>query len=173
MKEPDYPLEEVLKVKKRRVEEAEHQLKLSREALKKEEEKLEACKRERDSAKEHWSEKLQQMRDEFDQGTTTDKIEQMKRYLDLTKEALAEEQKKVDAQVPHVEAAEKKVEEAREILRQRRIDVDKLETHRTSWHKEMRQEMRRAEERMEEEIGSATFLSKRLQEQKEQEREER
>lgn len=154
---PTYPLFQVLEVKERRVEEQEKIVILKREALKNEEKKLADCEAARDKVLKHKQDKLQQFRDELDQGTTSDKIKQMKVYLDVVKEKLKIEEKKVDDQKKQVEAAKKDLEAAEQELRRRRVDVDKIKNHREDWKKEMRKEMDIIEGREQDEIGQVIF----------------
>lgn len=157
---PTYPLIEVLEVKKRRVEKQEKVVSEKREALEREEKKLKEVEEARDKVLQHRDDKLQQLRDELDSGTTTNKIEQMKFYLDDVKEKLVVEEKKVAEQKEQVEVAKKDLEAALEELRRRRNDVDKLKTHRQDWEKEMRKEMQIIEGREEDELGQIIFLRK-------------
>ncbi|MBS0621478.1 MAG: type III secretion T3S chaperone [Verrucomicrobia bacterium] len=161
---PPYPLEQVLLVKKKRVEEAEAKVKERRNALAQEEQKLRTVERKRDEVLKHKQEKLQQLRNALDEGTTTFEIRQMKSYLDVVKEKLAVEEEKVKQQTTQVTQAKKNLEEAEALLKQRRLEVDKLQIHREEWEKEVRREMRIEEEKRQDEIGSATFLSRRHQE---------
>lgn len=155
---PVYPLIEVLQVKKRRVEKQEKVVRDKREALEREKKKLEEVEAARDKVLKHKEDKLQQLRDELDHGTTTDKVEQMKFYLEDVKEKLVVEEKKVEEQKEQVEVARKDLEAAQEELRRRRVDVDKLKTHMVDWEKEMRKEMQIIEGREEDELGQIIFL---------------
>ncbi len=78
---PPYPLKDVLEIKKRRVDEAERVVKEKIKALEVEKEKLKAREAERDKVLEHYKAKMQQMREEFDHGTTSEKITQIKENL--------------------------------------------------------------------------------------------
>ena len=64
------------------------------------------------------------------------------------------EEKKVTEQEQHVEIAKKNVESAKNELNQRRLEVDKLLTHRTDWMKERQKEREAEEGRQQDEIGS-------------------
>lgn len=152
-----YPLAEVITVKKRRVEVAEQVLREKQEALKKEQDILEQRKAERDQVVKHHDDKLAQLRQELDQSTTSPKVQQMKAYLKVVKERVEVENKKVKDQEAQVAIAEKNVEIARADLNKKRQDVDKLETHRKDWEKEMRREMEVVAGREQDEIGSVVF----------------
>lgn len=149
-----YPLHQVLEVKKRRVEDQEKVVQEKRLALEREQQKLKEREAERDKAKLHAAVKLKQLRDELDHGTTTPKIMQMKAYLKVAQEKVKIEEKKVKEQRDQVEIAEKALEEARELLKQRRLEVDKLETHQKDWEMEMRKEREIMEGREQDELGS-------------------
>lgn len=153
----DYPLAEVIKVKIRRVEEAEKVLKQKREALEKEQKILEEKKAERDKAVDHHKAKLAQLRSELDHGTTSDKVQQMKAYLKVTFSLVEEEEKKVKAQEQQVEIAERNIEQAKQEVDRKRLEVDKLNTHKIDWLKAMRKEIEIIEGREEDEVGSIIF----------------
>lgn len=165
MTNPIYPLEQVLAVKRRRVEDAEKVVKEKLQALEKEQEILAQKEAERDKVQRHHDDKLKQMRDEMDRGTTSPKIQQMKVYLKVVKERVAVEEKKVKDQQQQVEAAEKNLEAAREELRLKRQEVEKLVTHRVDWFKEMRKEQEVIEGREQDELGSIIFMTHRAQRQ--------
>lgn len=153
-----YPLKQVLEIKKKRVEDAEKVLAEKRELLKQEEEKLKAKEKERDKVLEHHNDKLKQMREEMDKGTTSPKILQMKVYLVVVKDKLKIEEKKVSEQKEQVKRAEQAVEDAILHLKLKRQEVDKLQTHKVDWEKEMRKEEEIIEGREQDEIGSVTFM---------------
>lgn len=156
-KEPLYPLADVLQVKKRRVEAAEKVLKEKQEILAKEEKILQERKEARDKVKQHEADKMAQMRHEMDHATTTDKIERCRAYLKVVKEKLAQEEKKVLDQQQQVDIAQKNVDEARAELQRKRLEVDKLETHREDWLKEWRKEQEIILGREQDELGSVIF----------------
>lgn len=156
-----YPLEQIIKVKERRVEEQEKVVKQKQEILQKEKEKLAEREKDRDKAKKHLADKLQQLRNEMDGGTTTDKIQQMKAYLNVAKEKLLIEEKKVKDQMVQVQQAEEVLEKEKEILKMRRQEVDKLKSHKKDWLKEARKELEIIEGREQDELGSTSFLNKK------------
>ena len=158
----EYPLAKVIDIKKRRVEEAEKNLRLKEEALAKEEKILKEKEAQRDKVKQHADDKLAQLRHELDTGTTTDKIMQAKVYLKLCQEKVIVEEKKVAEQKEQVELAKKNVEIAKKELHQRRQDVDKLVTHRKDWLKERQKELEIEEGREQDELGSLIFNIRRL-----------
>jgi flagellar biosynthesis chaperone FliJ len=157
---PKYPLEQVLEVKKKRVDDAEKVVVEKRKFLEKEQEKLLQCERERDQVKNHYNDKLTQLREELDKGANTAEIQIMKRYLDVVKEKLAKEQAKVAEQQIQVQNAQKQLDEAQAALTQRRLEADKIEMHRKEWLKEVRKEMQIAQEKTEDEIGSIIYQAK-------------
>lgn len=159
MTTPVYPLAQVLDVKRRRVEDAEKVVLEKEQALAKEKEILAQKEAERDKVQRHHDDKLKQMRDEMDQGTTSPKIQQMKVYLKVVKERVAVEEKKVKDQKQQVETAEKNLEAAKVELKLRRQEVDKLLTHRTDWLKEMRKEQEIIEGREQDELGSIIYMT--------------
>lgn len=158
-----YPLAEVVIVKKRRVEAAEKVLKEKLELLRKEQEILEQRKAERDKVVRHHDDKLNQLREELDTTTTSPKVQQMKAYLKIVKEKVAVENKKVADQEAQVTLAEKNVEIAREELKRKQLEVDKLEAHRKDWEKEMAKELQVIAGREQDELGSVVFNMRQRQ----------
>lgn len=154
-----YPLGQIIDVKQKRVEDAEKVVKEKELALEKEQQILKQREEERDKAKAHYNDKLKQMRDEMDQGTTSPKILQMKAYLKIAKERIAAEEKKVKDQQQQVEIAEKNLEAAKNDLKLKRQEVDKLLSHRADWLKEMRKEQEIIEGREQDELGSIIFTT--------------
>lgn len=152
-----YPLEQIIKVKERRVEEQEKVVKLKKELLQKEKDKLVEREADRDKAKNHKTDKLVQLRAEMDHGTTTDKITQMKDYLNVAKEKLAIEEKKVKEQEAQVEQAQKALDTEVNLLKVRRQEVDKLQSHKKDWIKEAIKELEIIEGREQDELGSTTY----------------
>jgi hypothetical protein len=168
---PPYPLQQVQEVKRHRVEQAEAVVKEKQKLLKIEQEKLKEREKERDKVLKHYKDKLLQLRQEFDHGTTSVKIDQIKVYIKVVQERLAQEEKKVKDQQQQVEVAEKNVEIAKNQLKQREKEEDKIKTHRKFWEKEMMEEMRIQEERAEDELGSTMFLSRYIQKKQEKAKE--
>ncbi|MEC7839986.1 MAG: type III secretion T3S chaperone [Chlamydiota bacterium] len=154
---PTYPLLQVLQVKVRRVEQQEKVVAEKKEVLEEEKRKLQEKEKARDKVLNHHNDKLQQLRDELDKETTTDKIKQMKLYIKEVKIKLEAEEKKVKEQLEQVEVAKKDLEAAQEELRRRRVDVDKLKTHQIDWEKEMRKELQIIAGREEDELGQIIF----------------
>lgn len=155
-----YPLKQVIEVKQKRVEDAEKVVQEKRLALQKEQEKLAQREAERDKAVQHHKDKLTQLRRSLDEGTTTDKIMQMKAYLKVAKERVKVEEKKVKEQQDQVEIATKNLQMAELELRMKRQEVDKLHTHRKDWEKQMRKEEEIMEGREQDEIGTVIFSAK-------------
>lgn len=158
---PAYPLAQVLEVKQKRVDDAEKVVKEKQLALEKEQKILAQKEAERDKARQHYNDKLLQLRTALDSETTADKIQQMKVYLKITKERVAAEEKKVKDQKVQVETAEKNLEIARVNLKQKRQEVDKLVTHRTDWLKERAKEQEVIDGREQDELGSIIFTTHR------------
>lgn len=161
MPEIVYPLKQVLEVKKRRVEDQEKVVIEKRHAVEKEKEKLKQREEEREKVKKHHDAKLQQLRDILDQGTTSDKIQQMKDYIKVVKENLKLEDKKVKEQKDQVELAEKNLQIALHELAQKRMEVDKLEMHKKDWTAGIKRELEIKEEDEFNEQGSVIYTMKK------------
>lgn len=155
-----YPLQQIITVKENRVKEQEKVVAEKREALEKEKEKLKKAEEERDKVKKHYKDKLLQLRETMDAGTTSNEIIQMKAYLKIVAEKVVVEEKKVKDQQGQVEQAEKNLEAAIEQLRLRRQEVDKLMTHRKDWTKEVMKEIVRTEGVEQDEMGSIIFVGR-------------
>lgn len=156
-----YPLKQIIEVKQKRVEDAEAVVKEKRAALEKEQQILAQKEAERDKAIKHHDDKLKQMREELDHGTTSPKIQQMKAYLKVVKERVAAEEKKVNDQKKQVETAEKNLENAKKDLKIKEQEVDKLLSHRKDWYKEMQKEQEIIEGREQDELGNTIFSTNR------------
>lgn len=159
-----YPLEQIITVKENRVKEQEKVVAEKRQALEKEKEKLEEVEKARDKVKKHLADKLAQLREKLDTGTTSPEVLQMKAYLKVVQEKLVAEEKKVKDQKAQVEQAEKNLEVALEQLRLRRQEVDKLLTHRKDWMKQAYFELSRVEASEQDEMGSIIFAGRQLKE---------
>ncbi|SCA63262.1 hypothetical protein SCG7086_AN_00090 [Chlamydiales bacterium SCGC AG-110-P3] len=155
-----YPLEEVLNVKRRRVDEAEREVQRKYEELEREEEILAEKEAARDKVLQHHADKMAQMRKVMDEGTTSPEILQMRAYLKVVKVRVAEEEQKVVEQQEQVDIAEKNLEVAKENLRLRRKEVDKLEQHKEGWLVEAKKELAIEEVREADEMGSVIFLTR-------------
>lgn len=133
-----YPLEQLQQIKNKRLQEAEKSLREKKEALAKEQEKLVQTELERDEVLKHREAKLAQFRQTLDEGTTSDKIQQMKQYLKVVEEQLKVKETRVKEQKKQVELAEAAVEAARAELIKKQRDVEKLDIHRKEWDKEIK-----------------------------------
>lgn len=154
--QPQYPLEQVISIKKNRFDQAVKTLEAKKEILEKAYEKLYDLTQEKDEVEAHKKAKLDQVREALDQGTTTDKIQQMKMYLKVVEEKLTDKKKKVAAQQKVVDAAQAQVDLATDDLFQKKKDLEKLELHKKEWAKEARYLVERKEEVEHDEQGSAT-----------------
>lgn len=157
-----YPLDQLESIKKKRLEEAEKVLEEKKRILKQEEAKLLELEEERDKVKAHKMAKLAQLREKLDEGTTTDKIQQMKQYLKVVDEKLKVEQNKVAEQKKIVDKAAEQVEIARQDYFKKQKDVEKLKLHHTIWSKEMKVETDRMEAADSDEIGGAMHVVRKV-----------
>lgn len=153
----EYPLDKVMDIKKKRVEQQEKVVKDKEKELQKEQEKLREREAERDKVLNHKKDKLNQLREEMDHGTTTDKIIAMKDYIKVVEERVKVEEKKVRDQKEQVNIAEKNLEIAKEELRVKRQEVDKLKTHKEDWMKEKLRELAFEEEKEMDEVGQTLY----------------
>ncbi len=166
MNSANYPLEQLMVIKKNRYDQALKTLEEKKAILLQEEENLKRVEEERDQVLQHKNAKLQQLRQSLDEGTTTDKIQQMKNYLKVVDEKLVLKEKKVADQKKIVKFANDQVEMAKEDLFQKLKDVEKLEIHKKEWEKEIRHWTDKKEALEQDELGS-TSDTLRKKEQKE------
>ncbi|WP_100934438.1 type III secretion T3S chaperone [Candidatus Chlamydia corallus] len=152
-----YPLEPVLAIKKDRVDRAEKVVKEKRRLLEIEQEKLREKEAERDKVKNHYMQKIQQLRDLLDEGTTSDAVLQIKSYIKVVAVELSEEEEKVNKQKDVVLAASKELEKAEVNLAKRRKEEEKTRLHKEEWMKEALKEEARAEEKEQDEMGQLLF----------------
>ena len=157
----NYPLEQLLSIKKNRLDQAVKILEEKKALLKQAEDRLKVAVQQRDQVRTHKVAKLQQLRDTLDEGASTDKIQQMKSYLKIVDVQLAEKEKKVVEQQKQVDLAQKQVNLAAEEVRQKRIDLEKLTLHKEEWTKEVRTWIERKEEVEHDEQGIITHTRKK------------
>jgi flagellar biosynthesis chaperone FliJ len=156
-----YPLEQVLAVKRDRVEKAEKVVEEKKRALEVEQEKLKKVEEERNIVLNHHNDKLAQLRHALDTGTTSDEVLQMKAYLKVVKEKLVKEEAKVKAQQEQVKIAERHLEQAKHDLKKRRLEEEKISLHKEQWVKEMKIEQAKQEAKEQDEIGQVLYEAKR------------
>lgn len=166
MNKIEYPLDKVLEIKIQRVDKARRVVKEREKELLKQQEKLKKVVAARDKVKNHYQDKLDQMRQAFDEGTNSQEIKIMKRYIKVVQGQLVEEEKKVEAQQDLVDVAEKNLQLAREELAKKEKEVEKLEMHKVEWVKVAKKEMLIEEEKEFDEIGNVLFLSNRKKREK-------
>lgn len=162
----NYPLEQLMLIKKNRFDQAVKILEEKKILLAKAYEKFYELAAERDKVLQHKVDKLTQLRNELDEGTTSDKIQQMKLYLKTVDEKLAEKERKVQDQKKQVDLAEKQVEAATNEVFQRKKDLEKLEMHKVEWEKEVRYWTEQKEAVEHDEQGSATHTTRKREEQR-------
>lgn len=156
-----YPLEQMVTIKKNRFDQAIKILEQKKILLEQAYEKLFVVTQERDEVKVHREAKLTQFRDTLDQGTTTDKIQQMKNYLKVVEAKLLEKEKKVAEQQKQVDMAQKQVDIATDEVFQKKKDLEKLELHRQEWEKEIKYQMVQKEGVEQDEQGSEIHTAKK------------
>ncbi|MCY3974100.1 MAG: type III secretion T3S chaperone [Simkaniaceae bacterium] len=133
-----YPLAQLVRIKQRRLEEAEKELRRRRTVLDEETDKYRRLEESKNETLRHKEEKLDKLRTELDEGTTSDKIDRAHKYIDVVDEELEAKEKKVSDQHKAVETARGRVEEARRDVIGKERDMEKLRMHRREWEKEMK-----------------------------------
>jgi flagellar export protein FliJ len=161
-----YPLEQLMTIKKNRYDQAVKILEEKKALLEKEKQTLIPLVNKRDEVRTHKQDKLEQLREVMDQGTTSDKIEQMKNYLKVVGEKLQDAQNKVDKQQEKVDEANRQVETARQDLYAKQKDVEKLEMHRKDWEKEVKLFEERQEAIEHDELGAASHTVRKIEKKK-------
>lgn len=152
----NYPLEQLVAIKKNRFDQAVKTLEEKKAILEKAYEKLYDVTQERDKVLKHKMDKLTQLRAALDEGQPSLKIQQMKVYLKSVDENLALKEKQVVEQQKQVDIAQKQVDVATDELFQRKKDLEKLEMHKQEWTKEVRYWSEQKEASLHDEQGSAT-----------------
>lgn len=166
MAEPLYPLQQLLEVKQDRVDKAEKVVQEKKRALENEQQKLLQVEKERDVVLKHHEDKLQQLREALDKGTTSPEILQMKSYLKVVKEQLAKEEIKVKKQKEQVALAEKNLEAAQAELQRKRVELEKIKMHKEEWEKETKHEMMKEEAKESDEVGTLTHQAEKRKKQR-------
>jgi flagellar biosynthesis chaperone FliJ len=133
----NYPLEQIAIINQKKFDEAEKTLREKKKVLEREQEKLVVVEKERNEVKDHRFAKLTQLREKMDEGAPSDKIQQMRYYLKVVDEKLKAKELKVKEQQKQVDTAKQQVELARNDLIKKQQDVEKIQTHRKEWEKEM------------------------------------
>ncbi len=157
MNKKDYPLEQLILIKQKRLEEAEKVLQQKKELLLKEEQKMKQVEEERDVVKHHKDDKLTQLRHELDTGTSSLKIQQMRLYLKEVVEKLKTKELKVIEQKKLLDAAIKAVEVARDDMLKKRLSTEKMDLQKQEWTKEQKILAIEKEEADSDEIGTIIF----------------
>lgn len=163
---PAYPLQQLVLIRKNQFDQAVKTLEEKKALLDKAMQKLNELIQERDIALKHKLDKLNQLRETLDEGTTTDKIQQMKTYLKVVDEKLAEKEKKVKEQQKQVDLAQKQVEVATEAMYQAKKDLEKIELGKIEWQKENQIILRKKESNEEDEQGNITHTTRKREEQR-------
>lgn len=157
MKLPKYPLEQLVLIKTKRLEEAQKKLKEKKALLEKEQLKLKKLEEESQKVFDHKMEKIKQLDEEINAGTTSHKIEIASKYLKVVEEDLNQKKRKVLDQDKVVKTAFSAVEMARMEMLKKQQDLEKLEIHRAEWKKGVLKELEHKQEQEGEEMGSAKF----------------
>ena len=158
-----YPLDQLVEIKQKRLEESEKVLREKKRILEEEQGKLVTLEKKRDEVKEHYLAKLNQLREKLDTGTATDKIQQMKHYLKMVTENLKAEELKVEVQQKVVATASSQVDLARQDLFKKQKDVEKLNLHHTEWKHEVDKAATHREELASDEMGSTLHSLKKAE----------
>lgn len=153
-----YPLQQLMTIKQNRFDQAVKTLEQKKEIFEKEKKKLDSVTIERNEVLQHKNLKLDKLRKDLDEGTTTDKIQQSKVYLKTVDERLAEKEKAVTRQKQQVDLAQKQVDLATSEMYQRKKDLEKLQIHREEWEKEVRYWTEQQEQIAQDEQGSSTHI---------------
>jgi len=154
---PQYPLEQVITIKKNRFDRAIKTLEEKKAILEKAYELLYDLTQEQEEVVKHRQSKLDQMRKALDEGTTSDKVQQMKVYLKIVDEKVKEKKKKVADQQKNVDLAQAQVDLATDDLFQKKKDLEKLELHKKEWSREASYILERKEEVEHDEQGSTGY----------------
>jgi len=156
---PKYPLEQLILIKERRLEEAEKVLKAKKQLLEKEQQKLKSLEEDAQLTHDHMQEKINQLEEELDQGTYSYKIDTANKYIKVVEDQLKGKKKLVLDQDKVVKNALQQVEVARQEMIKKQHDVEKLNIHRQEWKKGVMKEFEYTQALESDEIGSAKHIS--------------
>lgn len=159
MKLPKYPLEQLILIKERRLEEAEKKLKERKLLLQKEQDKLKKLEEDCQTTHDHMEDKVKQLDEEMNEGTHSDKIDIASKYIKVVQDQLTQKKKKVLDQDKVVKTATQNVELARVEMIKKQQDVEKLNIHKAEWKKGVMKELDHKEALEGDEIGSAKHIS--------------
>lgn len=159
MKLPKYPLEQLILIKERRLEEAEKKLKEKKLILEKEQTKLKKLEEDCQTTQDHMQDKIKQLDEEMDQGIHSNKIDIANKYIKVVSDQLTQKKKKVLDQDKVVKTAAHNVELARQEMLKKQQDVEKLNIHKADWKKGAMKELEHQEALEGDEIGSAKHIS--------------
>ncbi len=162
-KTPHYPLEQLVAIKQKRLEEAEKVLREKKLILEQEEKKLADLEKQRNEVKQHKDEKLSQLRQGLDEGIAAAKILELQRYIKIVQEKLVVREKKVQDQKKIVDSAQKNVDSAKEILLKKQQEIEKIHLHKKEWKKEVAKEQIRIDAIETDELGSQVHALKKSQ----------
>ncbi len=169
MKIEKFPLEQMIPIRTNKFDQAVKILEEKKALLEKAIKKLDELSKERDIAKQHKMDKLTQLRAAMDEGSTSDKIQQMKMFLKIVDATLAEKQKKVDDQKKQVDLAQKQVEVATQEMYQRKKELEKIEIAKVEWTKANQKIITQKEASEQDEQGSITHTTKKREAEKRRE----
>lgn len=156
-----YPLQQVYSIKKDRVTKAEKVVREKKELMQIEEDKLRKVKEKRDEVKSLLQQKINQLNTSFDEGTTSDKILQMKGYIEVVKTKLKDAEQQVVTQQKQLEKAEAALAQAIKDLKARRIEEEKIKMHKELWEKEDAKQQEQEEAKQQDELGQSVYEIKR------------
>lgn len=157
-----YPLEQVLAVKRRRAEAAEREAQEAQSALKREQEQLQKAQEQRNKVKQHYTDKLNQLRNILDHESRTDDLQLARNYVNLVANKLRTEEERVQKQQYQVDAAEAAFEMAKQKWKKHLKEVEKIDKHRKEWMYIALKESRKQEDKEIEEVGTLMYLSARM-----------
>ncbi len=156
-----YPLHQLIIIKEKRFNQSVKVVEEKKENLKNEKEKLSLAIKSRDEMLKHKNDKIEQINEEFEKGTTSNKIQQMKAYLKIVDAKLENEEKKVKDQEERVRKATEEYEEARKIMYGFKKALEKINLHKKLWVKENKYEELKEEALQQDEIATIRHVSKK------------
>ena len=155
MKKKEYPLKEIIEIKKRRLEEAEKILRQKQDALVEAEKNLTEKKKLLNASEKVKLEMIEKHYKKIENGTTADVMERHNHYIqEVINVKIAEEKKKVEAQKKVVQEAHVALDKARAERLEKHKDLEKIHTHEKEWSKEAKKELEIFEAIVEDEIGT-------------------
>ncbi|MCK5787662.1 MAG: hypothetical protein KAH32_01520 [Chlamydiia bacterium] len=159
-----WELDDLIDVKKRREDTALRKLRIKQEELAKQERIMLKIQQEYENAKSAVSNQIDILHNEMRTGTSRQKVEDRKYYIDLLKEGVVVAKESMNKQEIEVDKASENVKKARQDVIYASKEINKLKEFRKEWAKDTKERMLEEEENEIDEVGELIFDNRRMKE---------